>query len=332
MVKIKILVTGGAGFIGSNFIRLVLNGDPECEIVNLDKLTYAANLNNLKDVEKNPRYKFVKSDICDKNVVEKLMEKVDTVVNFAAETHVDRSIMSANPFITTNVSGTTNLLEVARKNDIKKFIHISTDEVYGSINKAAFTEDDKLNPSNPYSASKAATDMVAISFFKTYGIPIIITRTTNNFGPYQHPEKLIPKMIINAILDKELSVYGEGKNIRDWLFVEDNCSGIRLLLEKGKNGEIYNIARGESNTSNVKIVKMILNKLGKSEKLIKFVKDRPGHDFRYAINCEKIKKLGWAPQNSFDTALTKTISWYTKNTTWWKPIIKTKINFHNDFE
>lgn len=331
MVEIKILVTGGAGFIGSNFIRHILINYPESGIINLDKLTYSGNLDNLKDIEKNPRYEFVKGDICDKNTVEKLMEKVDTVINFAAETHVDRSLISAGEFITTNVSGTTTLLEAARKKNIKKFIHISTDEVYGSINEGAFTEEDKLNPSSPYAASKAAADMVALSFFRTHGMPITITRSTNNFGPYNYPEKLIPKMIVNAIMNKELPVYGDGKNVRDWIFVEDNCRAIHLLLEKGKAGEIYNIA-GESKIPNIEIVKKILNKLGKSEKLIKFVKDRPGHDFRYSLNCDKLKKLGWKTSASFDDNLQKTIKWYQANEWWWKRILSTTdIDFHTKF-
>ncbi len=331
MVKIKILVTGGAGFIGSNFIRHILANDSDSEIINLDKLTYSGNLDNLKDIEKNPRYSFVQGDICDKDIVEKIMAKVDTVVNFSAETHVDRSIVSASPFVTTNVLGTTILLEAARKSDIKKFIHISTDEVYGSISEGAFTEEDELNPSSPYAASKAAADMVALSFFKTHGLPVIITRTTNNFGPYHYLEKLIPKMIVNAIMDKELPVYGEGKNIRDWIYVEDNCRAIYLILEKGKSGEIYNIA-GESKMPNVEIVRKILNKLGKNESLIKFVKDRPGHDFRYSLNCDKLKKLGWKTSASFDENLGKTISWYQSNEWWWKKLLsKDSVDFHQKF-
>ncbi len=327
----KLLITGGLGFIGSNFIRYLLNCDRNIEIINLDKITYAANLDNLKDIEKDPRYEFVKGDICDKNIVAKLMEKVDAVINFAAETHVDRSILSANEFIVTNVLGTTTLLEAARKNDIKKFIHIGTDEVYGSIQEGAFTEEDKLNPSSPYAASKAGADVVALSFFKTHGLPVTVTRTTNNFGPYHYPEKLVPKMIVNAIMNKELPVYGEGKNVRDWIFVEDNCRAIHLLLEKGENGEIYNIA-GDSNISNIEIVKKILNKLGKDEKLIKFVKDRPGHDFRYSLNSDKIKKLGWKPSSSFDETLQKTIFWYQSNESWWKKLLsKDSMDFHQKF-
>lgn len=331
VVKIKILITGGAGFIGSNFIRILLNKETDSEIINLDKLTYAGNLDNLKDIEKNNRYTFVKGDICDKETIEKLMKNVDMVVNFAAETHVDRSILSAGSFVLTDVFGTFNLLEAARKNDIKKFIHIGTDEVYGSIEKGAFCETDRLNPTNPYSASKAGADLLALSFFKTYGMPMVVTRSTNNFGPYQHPEKLIPKMIINAILDKELPVYGEGKNIRDWLFVEDNCNAIYFLLDKGKNGEIYNIS-GENQKQNIEIVKMILKYLRKPESLIKFVKDRPSHDFRYSIDCKKIKKLGWKTSGNFEEYLKKTVDWYKANEWWWKKTLsKTEIDFHSKF-
>jgi len=332
VVKIKILVAGGLGFIGSNFIRHLMNQDPEIKIVNLDKMTYAANPDNLKDVEKNPNYEFVKGDICDLKLVEKIVnDNVDAIINFAAETHVDRSIMSAGLFITSNIFGTYNLLEVARKNDVKRFIQIGTDEVYGSISEGSFDEAAKLNPSSPYAASKAGADMLSTSFFQTYGIPVVIARSTNNFGPYQHPEKFIPKMIINAISGNELPVYGRGNNVRDWLFVEDNCRGIYLLVTNGKPGEIYNIA-GENEKQNIEIAKMIIKNLGKSEDLIKFVKDRPGHDFRYSLSCKKIKNLGWEHSKSFEECLKSTIVWYQTNDWWWKKILaSTDIDFHKNF-
>ena len=326
MVKIRILVTGGAGFIGSNFIRLVLNKYPECEIVNLDKLTYAADLDNLKDIEKNPNYKFVKGDICDKDIVANLVKDTDVIFNFAAETHVDRSIVNATSFIMSDVFGTYTLLETARNSGIKKFIHIGTDEVYGSIHNGSFIEADRLNPTNPYSASKAGADMIAMSFSQTYGLPITIARSTNNFGPYQHPEKLIPKMIINAISNKKLPVYGSGKNVREWLFVEDNCNALYLLLKKGKTGEIYNISAGNEKT-NIEITKLIVEYLGKGKNLIKFVNDRPGHDFRYSISSKKIRKLGWKPLNIFEESLRKTISWYRTNDWWWEKKPSSNINF-----
>lgn len=329
----NILVTGGCGFIFSNFIRYILPKIGDNKLVNLDKLTYASNKDNLHDIEKNKNYRFYKGDICDKTLVEKIIRKEDIkiIINGAAETHVDRSIISAIPFVTTNVLGTTTLLEVARKFDIQRFIHISTDEVYGSRAEGYFTEEDRLEPSSPYSASKAAADMAATSFFKTYGMPIIIARSTNNFGQYQNPEKFIPKMIVNAILGKELPIYGRGDNIRDWLFVEDNCHGIQLLLSKGKNGEVYNIA-GENEKQNIEITKMILKILGKSENLIRFVKDRPGHDFRYSISCQKIKNLGWKISDSFEERLKSTVKWYQTNDWWWKNILeKTDIDFHGKF-
>ncbi len=330
VVKIKVLVTGGAGFIGSNFIRLVLN-DKSYEVINIDKLTYAGNLDNLKDVEKNPRYKFVKGDICDKETVDNLVKGVDAIVNFAAETHVDRSIVSAGSFVMSDVFGTYTLLETARRHSVKKFIHIGTDEVYGSISDGSFDEADKFNPSSPYAASKAAADLLAMSFYQTYGVPVVIARSTNNFGPYQHPEKFIPKMIINAILDKELPIYGKGDNVRDWLFVEDNCNALLLLLTKGKIGETYNIS-GNSEKQNIEVVKTILEILEKENNLIKFVGDRPAHDFRYSISSEKVQELGWTTTNSFGENLRKTIEWYKTNEWWWKKILSTTdVDFHKKF-
>jgi dTDP-glucose 4,6-dehydratase len=308
-----------------------LRDDSSAEVVNLDKLTYAGNLDNLKDVDNNTNYKFVKGDICDRNTVDNLVKEVDVIVNFAAETHVDRSIVSAGSFVMSDVFGTYTLLEAARKNNVKKFIHIGTDEVYGSTTGDSFTETDKLNPSSPYAASKAGADLLALSFYHTYGVPVIIARSTNNFGPYQHPEKFIPKMIINAILNEQLPVYGKGDNVRDWLFVEDNCSALQFLLSKGKLGEIYNVA-GSNESKNLDVIKLILEILGKDSNLIKFVMDRPAHDFRYSLNAEKIHELGWKPSNNFEENLRKTIEWYKTNDWWWKKILSTTdIDFHTKF-
>ncbi|HCC85356.1 MAG TPA: dTDP-glucose 4,6-dehydratase [Porphyromonadaceae bacterium] len=320
----KLLVTGGAGFIGSNFIRHILREHPEWQVVNLDKLTYAGNLANLKDVEGNPRYRFVRGDIADRELVEKLFqeEKFDVVVNFAAESHVDRSILDSSPFIETNVKGTQVLLEAAREFEIKKFVQISTDEVYGSLgpDDPPWTEESPLLPNSPYSASKAAADLLCRAYHRTYGLPVVITRSSNNYGPYQFPEKLIPLMITNAMEDKPLPVYGDGQNIRDWLFVEDNCRAIALVVEKGKPGEIYNIGGGEEKR-NIDVVKAILQLLGKPESLITFVKDRPGHDRRYDLNTGKmLRELGWQPMVSFEEGLTQTVKWYFENRTWWERV------------
>ena len=320
----SILVTGGAGFIGSNFVRYMLQNYPGVKVINFDKLTYAGNLENLKDVENNPNYHFVKGDICNQELVEYIVQKfeVDVIVNFAAESHVDRSILGPEIFIRTNVLGTQVLLEVTKKFEIEKFIQISTDEVYGSLGPVGkFTEDMPLLPNSPYAASKASADLLCRAYFKTFGIPVIVTRCSNNFGPYQFPEKLIPLMIINALNDKPLPVYGDGKNVRDWIYVLDHCRAIDFVIQRGKPGEIYNI--GASNEwQNIDIVKLILRKLGKSESLIKFVKDRPGHDRRYAMDWTKIKKeLGWEPIYTFDEAITETINWYIRNEHWWQRII-----------
>lgn len=317
----RILVTGGAGFIGSNFIRYVFSKHPDYYIVNLDVITYAANPANLKDIENDQRYTFIKGDICDRKLVEKVAKGIDVIINFAAESHVDRSIAEPEPFLTTNVLGTQVLLEAARKFDHERFIQISTDEVYGSIEKGSFKEGDSLKPSSPYAASKAAADMLAYSYFVTHGLPVIITRSTNNFGPYQHPEKLIPKLIINAISGKPLPIYGDGKNVRDWLYVADNCEAIGLVLKKGKTGEIYNVcARNEK--MNLEITNFILRELGKPKSLIKFAKDRPGHDLRYSLDTRKIRKLGWKPGHNFKERLEETINWYLKNKWWWQPLVK----------
>lgn len=285
----KILITGGAGFIGSNFVRYVLQQHPKDRVVVLDKLTYAGNLNNLKGVMK--KIKFIKGDICNKKLVKRIAKKIDVIMNFAAESHVDRSIVGPMPFLKTNVFGSQVLLEAARKFDHEKFVQISTDEIYGSITRGSFREWDPLRPSSPYAASKAAADMLVHSYFVTYGLPVLITRSTNNFGPHQHPEKLIPKLIINAMLGKPLPIYGDGKNVRDWLYVIDNCKAIDLILGKGKNGEIYNVG-GENEKMNLEVVNFILKELNRPKSLIKFVKDRLGHDLRYSLNCEKIKALG----------------------------------------
>jgi dTDP-glucose 4,6-dehydratase len=315
----RILVTGGAGFIGSNFVHYMLQRYPKDQIVVLDALTYAGNLNNLKTAMK--KIEFIKGDICDRKLVGKVTKEVDVVINFAAESHVDRSIAEPEPFLTTNVLGTQVLLEAARRFDHEKFVQISTDEVYGSVAEGSFKEWDLLRPSSPYATSKAAADMLAHSYFVTYGLPVLITRSTNNFGPYQHPEKLIPKLIVNAMSDKPLPIYGAGKNVRDWLYVIDNCEAIDLVLRKGKSGEIYNVGAGNEKM-NLELANLILKELGKPKSLIKFVNDRPGHDLRYSLNCDKIRKLGWRAKTSFEGKIRRTIKWYKENKWWWAPLVK----------
>jgi len=313
----RILVTGGAGFIGSNFVIRMLEKHSDMEVVVLDKLTYAGNMSNLKDVRDNPRFSFVKGDICDRDVAEKCVKGCDVVVNFAAESHVDRSIEDASAFIRSNFSGVHQLLEACRKFDVPKFQQISTDEVYGSAASGSFDERSNLNPSNPYSASKAAADLLVRSYFATYGMPVVITRSTNNYGPRQHAEKLIPKMITNAMRGTKLPVYGDGKNVRDWINVFDNCDGIEFVMENGKLGEVYNIGGGNERT-NIEIVRMILQSLGKDESLIEFVKDRPGHDRRYSLDCAKFRGLGWVPKINLNDGIKETVEWYRKNEWWWK--------------
>ncbi len=313
------LVTGGAGFIGSNFIRYLLKKYPDVEITNIDKLTYAGNLDNLKDIENNPRYQFVKGDICHTDIVEPLVKESDVVVNFAAESHVDRSIGRPDDFIQTDVFGTFVLLEAARKYGIEKFVQISTDEVYGSTLGESFKETDPLMPSSPYSASKAGADRLAYSYFVTYDLPVIITRCSNNFGPYQYPEKLIPLFVTNAMEDKKLPIYGDGKNVRDWIYVEDHCSAIDLALNRGEIGEVYNIGAGNEK-NNLEITDYILKKLDKPSNLILFVKDRLGHDRRYSLNWDKIKQLGWKPSVSFEEGMDNTIDWYVQNRWWWEKL------------
>lgn len=317
----RFLVTGGAGFIGSNFIRHILNKYPDYRVINLDKLTYAGNLENLKDVEENKNYTFIKGDICDFRLVKKILAGCDVVVNFAASTHVDRSIKSASSFIRNNIYGTHSLLEAARAVGIKLFLQVSTDEVYGSVSKGASKEDDLLMPNSPYSASKAAADHFARSYFITHKIPCIITRSSNNFGPYQYPEKVIPLFITNLILGENVPLYGDGLNMRDWIFVADNCSAIDKVIHKGRAGEIYNIGGGNEIT-NLCLTRKILKLMNKGEDAIDYVLDRPGHDRRYALECGKLKELGFRPKYSFDEALNLTINWYKDNKRWWKKLIR----------
>lgn len=314
----KILVTGGAGFIGSNYIRMMFRRYPDTEITNLDKLTYAGNPDNLRDIS-NPGYTFIKGDICDPGVVNKAMEGTDVVVHFAAESHVDRSIKDGSVFVTTNVLGTNTLLNCALQSGVNKFIHVSTDEVYGSIDDGSFTEEDPLEPSSPYSASKAGSDLLAMSYYITYGLPVTITRCTNNFGPYQYPEKLIPLFITNLMEGKKVPVYGTGLNVRDWIFVDDHCSGIDFVFNHGRSGDIYNIGGG-SELTNLEITYRILEMLGQDESSIEFVEDRKGHDMRYSLDCTKLKGMGWRPEYDFDKALESTVKWYMENRWWWEPL------------
>lgn len=315
----KILVTGGAGFIGSNFVRLILGKHPDYKVINLDKLTYAGNLDNLKDLEADERYRFVQGDICDADVVDGVMDGVDAVVNFAAESHVDRSIGGPADFIQTDVFGTYVLLEAARRHGVGRYIQISTDEVYGSIHDGSFKETDRLEPSSPYSASKAGGDMQVMAYHTTYGLPTIITRSSNNFGPYQYPEKLFPLFITNALEDKKLPLYGDGTNVRDWIYVTDNCEAIDAVLHKGEVGQIYNIGGGNER-DNITITGLILGALGKSEDMIERVSDRLGHDFRYSIDCSKVRQLGWSPALTFEQGVQATVDWYVNNRWWWEKI------------
>jgi dTDP-glucose 4,6-dehydratase len=313
----KVFVTGGAGFIGSNFIRHVLALDKGYRIVNFDKLTYAGNLANLESVADNPNYSFVKGDICDAAAVEAAMTGCTAVVHFAAESHVDRSIYEPAPVIQTNVTGTFIMLQVSRTLGIERFVHISTDEVYGDMAPDAYAnEESKLQPSSPYSASKAGSDLLVLSYVRTYKFPGIITRSSNNYGPFQFPEKFLPLMITNALDDKALPIYGDGKQQRDWLHVEDNCRGVLAVLEKGRVGECYNIG-GLDVVENLTIARRLLHLTGKTESLLSYVKDRPGHDRRYALTCDKMEKhLGWKPQISLEDGLRQTIDWYKTNSAW----------------
>lgn len=320
----KLLVTGGAGFIGSNFVRYMVEKYPDYHIVNLDKLTYAGNLANLKEMESKSNYSFVKGDIADSTLINELFakEQFDYILNFAAESHVDRSITEPDIFIKTNVMGTQVLLDASNKFNVKKYLQVSTDEVYGTLGDTGlFTEETPLAPNSPYSASKAGADLLVRAYHETYGLPINITRCSNNYGPYHFPEKLIPLMIINALHDKPLPVYGDGLNIRDWLHVEDHCQAIDLVLHKGEPGEVYNVG-GNNERTNMDVVKIILSELGKPETLIKFVDDRLGHDRRYAIDATKLRtKLGWNPKYKFEDGIKQTIQWYLDNKDWWENII-----------
>ena len=316
-----LLVTGGAGFIGSNLIHFLLGKYPDTRIINLDKLTYAGNLDNLKDIENDPRYEFVQGDIRDSKLVAGLMSRVQGILHLAAETHVDRSILDAGEFVLTDVYGTFVLLEALRREekDIEFFLHISTDEVYGSVDEGFFTEGDPLEPSSPYAASKTGADRLAHAYFVTYGLPILIARPSNNFGPYQYPEKFIPLFTTNALQDLSLPLYGEGTNVRDWLFVDDHCRAIDLLMLKGQVGEVYNIGAGNE-VRNISLAHKILELLDKPQSLIKRVPDRLGHDRRYALNSAKITGLGWEPETSFEEALIRTVFWYRDRPQWWLAI------------
>jgi len=317
----KLLVTGGAGFIGSNFIRYIFKQHPGWQVTNLDKLTYAGNLENLKDIQKLPGYRFVRGDIADRAIVNSLLrEGYHTIVNFAAESHVDRSILDASPFVDTNFKGTQVLLEGAREHGVTRFLQVSTDEVYGSRDEGYFSEESPLDPSSPYSASKAAADLICLAYYKTHGLPVMITRCTNNYGPYQFPEKLIPLVISNAAEDKAIPVYGDGQNRRDWIYVEDHCRALEIVMLKGKAGQIYNIAGGQEKP-NLELVKLLLKLMDKPGSLITFVKDRPAHDRRYAIDCSKIEReLGWKPLYTLEKAMAATVDWYLANEAWWRSI------------
>ncbi|MDR3222485.1 MAG: dTDP-glucose 4,6-dehydratase [Methanobrevibacter sp.] len=319
----KILITGGAGFIGANFIQYMLNKYPNYDIVNIDALTYCGNLENLKDFQDNNNYEFIKGDINNSKLVNEIIkDDIEYIVNFAAESHVDRSITNPKIFLESNIVGTQTLLEAGKKHDIKKFIQISTDEVYGSLGKEGyFTENTPLSPNSPYSASKAGADLLVRAYNETYDFPVNITRCSNNYGPYQFPEKLIPLMINNALNNEKLPVYGDGKNVRDWLHVYDHCTAIDFVLHKGKVGDVYNIG-GNNEKENIEIVKLILNYLNKDESLIKFIDDRLGHDRRYAIDSTKIQKdLGWKPKYKFETGIVETIEWYLNNQIWLNNIV-----------
>lgn len=323
----KLLVTGGAGFIGSNFVHYILEKYPEREIVNLDLLTYAGNLESLKDVEDVPNYKFVHGDIADRPFIMELFEKerFDVVVNFAAESHVDRSVTNPEVFLRSNVIGTQVLLDAARTFGVQRYHQVSTDEVYGDLpldrKDLMFTETTPIHTSSPYSAAKASADLFVMAYHRTFGLPVTISRCSNNYGPYQFPEKVIPLMILRALKDETLPVYGKGENVRDWLHVKDHCSAIDLILQNGRVGEVYNIG-GHNERTNLEMVHTILDRLGKPESLIRFVTDRPGHDLRYAIDPTKIEtELGWKPEYNFDTGIAQTIDWYVNNESWWKNVV-----------
>ncbi|SNZ04782.1 dTDP-glucose 4,6-dehydratase [Terribacillus aidingensis] len=325
MNRTKILVTGGAGFIGGNYVHYLLNNDPDALVYNLDSLTYAGELNKHERCASNPNYKFIEADIRDKEQITNIFEeyKFDYVVHFAAESHVDRSIHSPDVFLETNVLGTHNLLNASLKTNIKKFLHVSTDEVYGELDftpNTYFNEDTPLDPSSPYSSSKASSDLIVLAYSKTYGLPVNITRCSNNYGPFHFPEKLIPLAITNVLRNRKVPVYGTGENIRDWLHVEDHCSAIDLVLRRGENGQVYNIG-GHNEKTNLEVVSDILSYFGKSLDCIEYVKDRKGHDKRYAINPSKISELGWKPNYQFKDGLKQTIEWYVNNRSWWERLL-----------
>ncbi len=317
----NLLITGGSGFAGSNFIRHILKKYPDYKIINLDKLTYAGNPNNLKDIEGNSNYKFIKGDIADGRTVPKICRnnKIDAIINYAAETHVDRSIIDPDAFIRTDVLGTYNILKTVKELKIPKFVQISTDEVFGSIKRGKFTEKSPFKPNSPYSASKASGDLLCRSYIKTYNLPVIVTHSCNFYGPYQYPEKLIPLFITNLLENKKVPLYGDGQNVREWIYVLDHCWAIDFILHKGKFGEVYNIGSSVEK-KNVDITKIVLTELGFDKKMIENVDDRLGHDLRYAVDFSKLKKLGWQPEYKFDDAIRETIRWYKKNDWWWQPL------------
>ena len=315
----RLLVTGGSGFIGTNFVRDQLARHPERSVVNLDALTYAGNPANLADLASDPRYVFVRGDIRDAALVGELMGEVDAVVHFAAESHVDRSITDPGAFVSTNVQGTFTLLEAARRAGVDRFLHVSTDEVYGSIAEGAFRETDPLRPSSPYSASKAGSDLLALAYHTTHGLPVVVTRCSNNYGPYQFPEKLIPLFVTNLLEGRKVPVYGSGTNVREWIYVLDHCRAIEFVLDRGNPGEVYNIGSGVEKT-NLEITDALLRLLGRDESAVEHVDDRKGHDFRYAIDCSKLRALGWTPAFGFEEALAETVDWYRANEAWWRPL------------
>jgi dTDP-glucose 4,6-dehydratase len=315
----RLVVTGGSGFIGSNFIRWTLAEHPEDRVVNLDKLTYAGNPANLADLEHDPRYTFVHGDICDGNLVRDVARGVDAMINFAAPSHVDRSILDPDEFLRTNVLGVHVLLEAAREVRLPRLLHVSTDEVYGSIAHGAASEASPLKPSNPYSAAKAGGDLLALAYWNTHGVPVVITRSSNNFGPYQYPEKVVPLFVTNALDAEPLPLYGDGRQVRDWLYVLDNCAAIDLVLRRGRDGEVYNIGGGHE-VANLALTHEILRLTGKPETLIRPVTDRPGHDRRYALDTTKVWQLGWAPRYPFASALAATVRWYREHEAWWRPL------------
>jgi dTDP-glucose 4,6-dehydratase len=315
----RILVTGGAGFIGSNYVHYVLGNHPEDTVVCFDKLTYAGNLENLRDVEGDPRYSFLQGDICDEAAVSEAMARVDAVVNFAAETHVDRSIQAAGAFIDTDVKGLYVLLEAARARGIERFLHVSTDEVYGSIETGSFAETDPFHPSSPYAASKAGGELMAQAYAHTFGYRVLVTRGANTYGPYQYPEKVVPLFVTNLLDNQPVPLYGDGLNVRDWFYVDDHCEGIDVVLRRGLPGEAYNLG-GDQERTNLELTRKLLARLGKSEEMIQYVTDRPGHDRRYSITSAKARALGWAPRVSFDEGMARTVEWYRTHEAWWRKL------------